>query len=98
MELMTANEFLQEDGHAFDAPSYDTVRKIFDELSRETLGENTFYADFTSQTLAYGEELDQKIDAEQWERIGYRCGLVTSYVKKIALDYAEEQKSWADLW
>lgn len=98
MENMTANEFLQEDGHGYNVPSYDLVSDIYDELSRETLGADTFYADFDTMTLIYGDDLEKKITAEEWERIAERCGLVTSFVQKIALDYAEGQEKWSELW
>ncbi len=98
MERMTANEFLREDGHGNHAPSYDTVSEIYDELSRETLGADTFYADFANNTLSYGDDLEKKITAEQWERIGERCGLMTGYVKEIALEYAEGERTWVNLW
>ena len=95
MEHMTANEFLQEDGHENTSPDYDEVALICSTLWAVT--DDYIVQSETGRALFYGEDLDQRVTLGNYREVSRLTGFQEYYVKEICFEYACEDADWSNL-
>lgn len=112
MDAEDMHEFMHEDGHYQDTPSYTTLLQMFEALQEVTgnnlNGNEGFYAEHppvSPSVLMHtlenqkGEDIWRIVQRSEYEQVAERVGVSAAYAEEWMIEYCDgnEGRSWTDL-